>query len=261
MNDVTFADPVQQAGFTQVPNAVLHNTALSLQARVAYGVLQSIAWRQQEFPNQKKLGEILGVSERSVRTYLAELREANLLVMVRQGLGKTSKYIIVAPTVGPERQPSAVPSGNGLPKKTEDVRTNTQPAPEAVAKKVRPSDPLWDALEIVCGEVTTPMTRSRRGKVAKELRESLNERGITAPEQVEIEVKRRGRRYRELYPNTVLTDIALLSQWDSVAGFKTPAPQHHVEAEPEVEPLPLEQNAERMRDMLKQTGLIGREIT
>ena len=45
-----------------------------------------------QIPGQQKLATDMGAGERSVRTYLKELEEANLLEVTQRGLGKTNLY-------------------------------------------------------------------------------------------------------------------------------------------------------------------------
>jgi hypothetical protein len=83
-------------GFTQIPNYVLRDGSLSLGARLIYTMLLSYAWQEKKcFPGQAKLATDLGVDERSVRRYLAELRESGYVDWKQRGLGKTNVYYIL----------------------------------------------------------------------------------------------------------------------------------------------------------------------
>ncbi|MCZ7594326.1 MAG: helix-turn-helix domain-containing protein [Hyphomicrobium sp.] len=87
------ADPVTRHGFTQVPNFILTNKALSVGAKLAYAMLLKYAWQDDYcFPGQLKLATDMGAGERSVRTYLNELETAGFLEVKQQGLGKTNLY-------------------------------------------------------------------------------------------------------------------------------------------------------------------------
>ena len=91
--EIVGADPVTRHGFTQVPNFVLTNKDLSVGAKLAYAMLLKYAWTDDAcFPGQQKLAEDIGSGERSVRTYLKELEEANFLEVTQRGLGKTNLY-------------------------------------------------------------------------------------------------------------------------------------------------------------------------
>ncbi len=91
--EIVGADPVTRHGFTQVPNFILTKKELSVGAKLAYAMLLKYAWADNAcFPGQLKLGDDMGSSERSVRSYLKELEEAGLLEITQRGLGKTNIY-------------------------------------------------------------------------------------------------------------------------------------------------------------------------
>ena len=91
--EIVGADPVTRHGFTQVPNFILTNKALSVGAKLAYAMLLKYAWTDDAcFPGQHKLAEDIGSGERSIRTYLKELEDAKFLEVTQRGLGKTNLY-------------------------------------------------------------------------------------------------------------------------------------------------------------------------
>ncbi len=91
--EIVGADPVTRHGFTQVPNFILTKKELSVGAKLAYAMLLKYAWADNAcFPGQLKLGDDMGSSERSVRSYLKELEDAGLLEITQRGLGKTNIY-------------------------------------------------------------------------------------------------------------------------------------------------------------------------
>ena len=91
--EIVGADPATRFGFTQVPNFVLTNPKLSVGAKLAYSMLLKYAWSDDAcFPGQQKLATDMGAGERSVRTYLKELEDANFLEVTQRGLGKTNLY-------------------------------------------------------------------------------------------------------------------------------------------------------------------------
>ena len=56
-------------------------------------MLLKYAWNNDAcFPGQVRLGEDMGATDRSVRTYLKELETAELLEIEQRGLGKTNLY-------------------------------------------------------------------------------------------------------------------------------------------------------------------------
>lgn len=96
---VRFADATYQAGFTQIPNAVLRDPNLSVAARFTYGLLASFAWEDEScYPGQKRLAADTGVSERSLRTYIEELEAKGLVTVTRRGLRQTNRYTLHTPS-------------------------------------------------------------------------------------------------------------------------------------------------------------------
>jgi len=56
-------------------------------------MLLSYAWQNDFcFPGQERLAKDMGVTDRSVRTYLQELEKKGFLTIKRQGLGKPNLY-------------------------------------------------------------------------------------------------------------------------------------------------------------------------
>lgn len=91
--EIIGADAFTRGGFTQVPNAVLTMTSISVGAKLAYTMLLKYAWAEGAcYPGQLKLAQDMGSGERSVRRYLDELEAAGLLEVDRRGLGKTNYY-------------------------------------------------------------------------------------------------------------------------------------------------------------------------
>ncbi len=96
-------DPVAAAGFTQVPNVILKSTDLSVGAKLMYALLLSYAWQKEScFPGQETLATDMGVSKRSVVTFIKELDRSGFLSVKRQGLGKVNIYTLHA-KVKPKR--------------------------------------------------------------------------------------------------------------------------------------------------------------
>src|SRR5688500_7223307 len=83
-------------GFTQLPNYVLRGMRLSFGARLAYAVLLSYAWNEDScFPGQVRMSQDIGTSERSVRTFLTELKMRKYITWKQQGLNKPNIYFIL----------------------------------------------------------------------------------------------------------------------------------------------------------------------
>jgi len=83
-------------GFTQLPNYVLKDKKLSFGARLAYAVLLSYAWQDEScFPGQARMAEDLGTTDRSIRTFLKELRQRGYITWKQQGLNKPNIYYLL----------------------------------------------------------------------------------------------------------------------------------------------------------------------
>jgi hypothetical protein len=88
-------DPVSAHGFTQVPNVILEDPSLSLGAKMCYAMLLRYAWQKEScFPGQESLAQGLGISKRSVVTFLKELESSGYVEKMRRGLGKTNVYVL-----------------------------------------------------------------------------------------------------------------------------------------------------------------------
>ena len=86
----------QRDNFTQIPNEVLRDPNLSAQAKTVYAVLLSYAWQKTTcFPGHELLCHDTGIkSDRTLRNYLAELRDYGLVTWVQRGLGKSNIYTL-----------------------------------------------------------------------------------------------------------------------------------------------------------------------
>ena len=88
-------DAFTLSGFTQVPNAILRSSQLSPAAKLTYAMLLSYAWQNDYcFPGQERLASDIGVTDRSVRTYLKELETKGLLSIKQQGQGRPNMYYL-----------------------------------------------------------------------------------------------------------------------------------------------------------------------
>lgn len=90
-----FRSPSDAAGFTMLPNLVLLDNQLSDGAVRTYLVLLHHARQTAKcFPGQDLLAEERGISDRSVRSHLAELFKRGLITPERRGRGETNRYWI-----------------------------------------------------------------------------------------------------------------------------------------------------------------------
>jgi hypothetical protein len=89
------ADLLTRKGFTQVPNHLLESKKISPGAKLVYAMLLKYAWQNDScFPGQERLAEDMGVTDRSVRTYIQELTKCDFLSVKRRGQGKPNLYIL-----------------------------------------------------------------------------------------------------------------------------------------------------------------------
>jgi hypothetical protein len=87
------ADVLSAKGFTQVPNHVLISNQLSPGAKLTYAMLLKYAWQNDFcFPGQERPAKDMGVTDRSVRTYLKELEAKKFVGIKQRGLGKPNLY-------------------------------------------------------------------------------------------------------------------------------------------------------------------------
>ena len=101
--EIVGADLATRHGFTQVPNFILTNEQITVGAKLAYAMLLKYAWDNDAcFPGQLTLAKDMGAAERSVRTYLKELEQVELLEIKQRGLGKTNLYRLFL-TVKPQK--------------------------------------------------------------------------------------------------------------------------------------------------------------
>src|SRR5947209_1715210 len=70
-------DPIARGGFTQVPNFILEDSALSLGAKVTYSLFLHFAWHKDSvFPGQDRLAAHMGMSTSRANEYIKELEAA-----------------------------------------------------------------------------------------------------------------------------------------------------------------------------------------
>src|SRR5216684_2348503 len=106
------ADVLTAKGFTQVPNHVLVSGKLSPGSKLAYAMLLKYAWQNDRcFPGQERLAKDMGVTDRSVRTYLQELQAQDFIAIKQRGLGKPNLYELNLLTSAADRKKFPVRTG------------------------------------------------------------------------------------------------------------------------------------------------------
>ena len=84
-----------RAGFAAVPYLVLRDVRLSVGARLAYAVLLMYAWQEGScFPGQGRMADDLGLSQRSLRRFLTELRDLGYISWRKVLPGGTNTYVL-----------------------------------------------------------------------------------------------------------------------------------------------------------------------
>ena len=94
---------------TQVPNSLITYNQVSSKARLLWIELWKYCWgkdNNKAWPGMDTIAEEFGASENTVRKYIKELEDENLLKIERPGLGKTNRYYMLHPETnmgsGPE---------------------------------------------------------------------------------------------------------------------------------------------------------------
>src|SRR5437870_2206803 len=106
------ADILTAKGFTQVPNHLLVSEKLSPGAKLAYAMLLKYAWQHDYcFPGQERLAKDMGVTDRSVRTYLRELEAQKFINIKQQGQGRPNFYVLKMRPSGTVRKNLPVKTG------------------------------------------------------------------------------------------------------------------------------------------------------
>ena len=140
---VRFRDPTMGAGWTAVPNVVLKHPHLAPAAKALYALILSYAWRQDRaWPGQARLAEDLGASERSIRSWLAELQAHGLLTITRRGRNLSNVYWLEPLTESPQdtvRQELPVGSANAAVPDRQHLPTNNTQAKKNSLNNMQPT--------------------------------------------------------------------------------------------------------------------------
>ena len=186
------------------------------------------------WPGQAKLGEDVGLSDRSVRRIIDRLEAAGLVSTVRVGKRRTNRYLLTlsgqnvsgGDSDPEEDEPVGIPVddvkviGHPRPVTDDGDRTSTSggdrtpvsyPPKKGPVRYTRQIDPksardeIWDALVDVFGDPTTDTNRTLRGKVAQSL---------FVAEADGQEILRRASMWPAHFPDATLTETALEKHWD-----------------------------------------------
>src|SRR5712671_2338850 len=106
------ADLLTAKGFTMVPNHLLISSKISPGAKLTYAMLLKYAWQDDYcFPGQERLAKDMGVTDRSVRTYLQELEAQKFINIKQQGQGRPNFYVLKMRPSGTARKNFPVKTG------------------------------------------------------------------------------------------------------------------------------------------------------
>jgi hypothetical protein len=216
----------------------------------------------QAHPGRVRLATEMRCSESSLDRATKELVAAGALLvsqrLTEHGDFATNLYTVLR-VPSPVTPP--VPSELVVGGVSDDERTRTielDPETSSASSPVTTHDPVWEAFVEVFGAPTNKNAHGRRNKAVQLVKESLAHLGITAPEYVFTEVRGRARMWPRLFEGATLTDTALANNWDRLT-----APRRIVTTanppEEELEVLPLEESAERIRELLDGMNQIGRD--
>jgi hypothetical protein len=120
---LTYDPEIGPGYFTQIRSDFLRFPGYSPTMKLVYLVLLSYAGAgATAWPGQVRLARECGVSERTIRTVLADLAAVDLLTIKQQGLNKTNLYHVrKLPLVMRDRQRLPVQNGNPRRSKTAAV--------------------------------------------------------------------------------------------------------------------------------------------
>lgn len=153
----TFEDPVWSQGFTQTPNIIIHDKAISVMARFLYTLILGYCWgdKDRAFPGQDTLAEVMNCSRFTIIRYLVELKEHGLVNWVQRGQGKTNVYTILKlkADVAPMKHQDVSPMQHPIYEEDEEKNTKSignRPiikTPEELANAMGEGSSLHDYLE------------------------------------------------------------------------------------------------------------------
>jgi hypothetical protein len=173
---VLFDDPVDQGGFTAIPNVVLVDTSLSCQARLCYATLRYFAWQDEDcWPGQEALAILMGCSDRTLRSYIAELVSEGWVRVERRGLGRTNRYVLTIPDRKPasgldrksasalDRKPASGPVEEDSIEEDTDKR-------KVASLEVRQ---VFDHWKVVMDHPRSKLDNNRKNKIAARLKDGF----------------------------------------------------------------------------------------
>jgi hypothetical protein len=93
---IVLANP-RKEDFTQINNAIMNDTRLSVNARFLFLQLFQFAWKinaQGVFPGHRQLSIRMRIRRRRLQDYMDELKDAGLIKVRQRGVMRTNIYTI-----------------------------------------------------------------------------------------------------------------------------------------------------------------------
>lgn len=117
---VAFETKLSRGGYTSIPNCVLDAPSLEPGPKVLYLQLSSYAWDTTKcWPGQEKLAEMIGVSERTVRSWLRRLEEVGLVNTGKRQGSNANLYLLTPERFADKQQGLGGETGSRLPHQPE----------------------------------------------------------------------------------------------------------------------------------------------
>jgi len=211
--------------FLKLPITVACRTDIGAVAKLLYASISDrVGIHGRAWPSIRRLAVDTGVGINAVLRGLRELMAADLLIVDRQGPGRSNVY-----RLGGAAETEALPfrerfrNGDGgaaetetvaLPKRRQNQTKRTTPI-EPDQERARPGDALWGAVCELFG--LKPVTKSDRSRIGRIVRD-LAMKGGTPDE-----LRSRVARYRAEWPRCECTPESLCKHWDRFATERKPA--------------------------------------
>ncbi len=88
-------DPMLRRGYTSVPNGILRCSTLRQGPKLLYLYILSYASQGKAWPGQTRIARELNTTDRTVRRWLRELKELNLVSARRRGFSQQNDYYLL----------------------------------------------------------------------------------------------------------------------------------------------------------------------
>lgn len=165
------------------------------------------------FPGAERLARDTSLTDRAVRENLKILVERGYLRVLNPGGGRGNAKVFAAANPESDDAKPGIPTQQTLNEVQASSPVVVQESPPAASQRKR--DPIFEALAEVCGidwqEGLTDTSRGRLNSATSELRKV----GAT-PE----DIRRRARRYVQLYPHVVVTPQGLTGNWGQLGEVR-----------------------------------------